>query len=209
MRVDLDAKVRTSDGEDVGSVQRIVVDPGTNEVTDVVISTGAILGRAVLVPRAELDRATEDGDALRLSLGKPDLESLPTYTPADYVVAPVDRVAGGGPAFVGGGFMWPASYGYLAGVPSEAVASHGEQVSIDKGAAVLDRGGIELGVVEDVRFEPRGGDLRGIVLRVGRPLRTLFGGGYTAEITRRQIDRVEDGRVYLRVAKADIERRVR
>ena len=43
MRVDLDAKVRTHDGEDAGSVQRAVVDPRTNEVMELVITTGGWL----------------------------------------------------------------------------------------------------------------------------------------------------------------------
>ena len=44
MRVDLDAKVGTSDGQDAGSVQRVVVDPRSTEVTDFVISTGGLSG---------------------------------------------------------------------------------------------------------------------------------------------------------------------
>jgi hypothetical protein len=34
MRVDLDAKVQTRDGEAAGSVQRAVIDPQANEVSD-------------------------------------------------------------------------------------------------------------------------------------------------------------------------------
>ena len=41
MRVDLDAKVRAQDGEDIGSIDRVIVDPRSNEVTHVVVRTGA------------------------------------------------------------------------------------------------------------------------------------------------------------------------
>ena len=61
MRVDLDAKIRTSDGKDAGSVQRAVVDPDTNEVTHFVVSTGGLLGHDVLLPREQIEGATRDG----------------------------------------------------------------------------------------------------------------------------------------------------
>ena len=53
MRVDLDAKVRASDGEEIGSVDRAIVDPHTNEVTHIVVRTGAIFGRDIVVPRED------------------------------------------------------------------------------------------------------------------------------------------------------------
>jgi sporulation protein YlmC with PRC-barrel domain len=199
MRVDLDAKVRTRDGEDVGSVQHAVVDPRTNEVTDFVISTGALFGRDIVVAREELDRATEQGDALRLRLSKDELEALPSYSPADYVVPPAGTPVPPGIGFAATGFLWPASYGYLAGVPAEYARS--EEVGIGRGADVLDREEVQVGIVEDVRFDAATGRLQGFVLRVGRPLLTLFGGGDTVEVPAEQIERVEEGRVRLRVSK--------
>jgi sporulation protein YlmC with PRC-barrel domain len=208
MRIDLDANVRTVDGEDVGSVQRAVVDPRSNEVTDVVISTGTVFGRDVLVPRAEIERASEDGDALRLRLHKADLERLPDYVPANYVAPPATWMMPAGYGFPAGGYLWPVGYGSSVPLPTEPGAEdeRPDEVSLNKGAVVFDRAGEDVGVVDDVRFDAASGRLRGFVLRVGGAFRTLFGGGDTVEVTRGQIERVADSIVYLRVAKEEIER---
>ncbi len=50
-RVNLNAEVRTRDGERVGHVERAIVDPLAHEISDFVISTGGFLGYDMLVPR--------------------------------------------------------------------------------------------------------------------------------------------------------------
>ena len=206
MRVDLDAKVLTADGEHAGSVQRAVVDPRTNEVTELVISTGALLGRDVLLPRAEIDRASRDGDTIQLRLTRDELDRLPDFVSANYVAPPVGWLPPGGYAFGAfGGFVWPATYADLAAAqppPANAV----EEPSIGKGAVVFDRNGDDLGVVDDVLFDGATGRLRGFVLRVGGAFRTLFGGGDTLELASGWVDRVGEGAVHLRVAKEEVER---
>src|SRR4051812_26185048 len=88
MRIDLDAKVITRDGEHVGSVERAVVDPETNTVTDFVIGTGWLFGRDILVPSDEFERAERDGDTVRLTLSRAELEALPDFVPAQYMPPP-------------------------------------------------------------------------------------------------------------------------
>ncbi len=116
MRIDLDAKVRTRDGEDAGSVQRAVVDPRTNEVMEIVVSTGGWLGRDVLVPRAEIEAAEADGGAIRLRLTKKELEGLPPYVPANYVMPPVGAAMPLGYGFPESGFLWPVGFTAATGV---------------------------------------------------------------------------------------------
>jgi hypothetical protein len=60
MRVDLDAKVKTRDGHDAGAVQRAVIDPRADNVSDFVISTGGLLGYDVLV-RSQLPKCQRPG----------------------------------------------------------------------------------------------------------------------------------------------------
>ena len=81
MRVDLDAKVLARDGEEIGSVDRAIVDPNTDEVTSIVVRTGAVFGRDIVVAREELEQASEDGDSIRLSLTKDELEQMPDFAP--------------------------------------------------------------------------------------------------------------------------------
>ena len=45
MRVELGARVRTTDGKDVGAIDRLIVDPGNNEIKTAVIHKGMILPR--------------------------------------------------------------------------------------------------------------------------------------------------------------------
>jgi uncharacterized protein YrrD len=211
MRVALDAKVLTRDGEDAGSVERAVVNPEANEVTAFVVSTGALFGRDVLVPLRGIERASPDGDAIRLALTKEEIERLPAYVPADYVVPPADWVYTGAYAFGPyGGFVWPAAYGgyqYTAGPGGSGTApGQPEEPTIGKGAVVFDRDGEDLGVVDDVLFDPASGRLRGFVLRVGGVLRTLLGGGDTVEVTREAVDRVAEGAVHLRLRKDEVAR---
>src|SRR3712207_1810344 len=114
MRVDLDAKVRTSDGEAAGSVQRAIIDPRANEVTDFVISTGGLFGHDVLVPRERLESATRDGDTISLDLTKDELRALPEYAPADYTVPATGWVPPAAYAYPVGGFLWPIGFDWTA-----------------------------------------------------------------------------------------------
>ena len=234
MRLDLDAKVRTRDGEDAGRVQWAIVDPQSNEVTHVVVSTGTLFGRDVLVPRAELDRASEEGDVLRLQLSKEELAAHPTYAPAGYAPPPPTWFPPGGYGLPAGAYLWPsgvplAGAGYpapnapapAAGATGQAEAAAGlgapeavpsrtpvpgepEEIAVGKGAAVVDKSGEDIGVVDEVLFDAERGSLRGFVLRIGGVIRTLFGGGETVEVPATRIERVGESTVYLNVTKEDL-----
>jgi hypothetical protein len=108
MRIDLDAEVRTRDGQPAGSIQRVLFDPRRDEVTRVVVATGGLPGRDVLVPREELQRATAEGHALHLHLIRDDLERLPTYVPSAYVVPPAAWVPPHGYGLAAPAYIWPA-----------------------------------------------------------------------------------------------------
>ena len=213
MRVDLDAKVRARDGEEIGSVDRAIVDPRTNEVTHVVVRTGAIFGRDIMVPREDVERANQDGDTIQLDLSKDELERFPDFVPEQYGAPPPTWVAPAGYGFPSSGYAWPVAMDPMMGpvpmeIPVEYVddaAEEPDQVSLSKGALVLDRDDHDIGVVDDVRFDAETGRLQGFVLRVGGALRTLFGGGDTVEVSRSQIESVGESIVKLRLAKEEVE----
>ena len=210
MRIDLDAKVRSRDGVDIGTVQRAIVDPTTNQVTQFVISTGGLFGRDVLLPRAEIERATPEGDAVRVGLTRAEIERLPEFLPERYAPPPPDwtMLPTPGLAFPGG-YLWPIDYQPAPverRVPPREAARQPDEVSISTGAVVFARNGEDLGGVEDVRFDERTGRLLGVVLRVGGILETLFGGGTTIEVPPRQIDHVEPNAVFLKVDRDALRR---
>lgn len=213
MRLDLDAKVRAHDGEEIGSVDRAIVDPRTNEVTHIVVRTGAIFGRDIMVPRSDLERANQDGDIVQLDLSKDELERFPDFVPEQYGAPPPTWVAPAGYGFPSSGYAWPVAMDPMMGpmpmvVPDEAVDDEIEepdQVTLTKGALVLDRDSDDIGVVDDLRFDAESGQLQGFVLRVGGALRTLFGGGDTVEVSSYQIETIGESVVKLRLAKEEVE----
>src|SRR5215207_1417584 len=170
MRVDLDAEVQTRDGEAAGTVQRAVIDPRANEVTDFVISTGGLLGHDVLVPRERLEASTREGKSIRLDLTKEELKNMPAYAPADYSVPSTGWIPPAGYAYPIGAFVWPA--GYISVERPATRPTRGEDEgadkmwpAIEKGTVVRDREDEEVGVVDDLLFESASGRLQGLVLR--------------------------------------------
>ncbi len=205
MRIDLDAKVETHDGRAAGNVKYAVIDPATKEVTAFVVSTGSLLGREVLVPRHDLERAMPNGEVLRLDLSKDDLERLPSFNTIEYSPLPAGwwTPALGYPL---SGYLSPASYLPAAALRDER-QSVPHDITVTKGATIYDRARQEVGVVEDVRFEAASGRLTGLVARAGGGLETAFGRGHVVEIDRAEIDSVADEKVYLGVTKEDLHRR--
>jgi sporulation protein YlmC with PRC-barrel domain len=213
MRMDLDAKVRARDGDDIGSVDRAIVDPRNNEVTHFVVRTGAIFGRDIVIPREDVERANQDGDTIQLDLSKDELERFPDFAPEDFGAPPPTWVAPTGYGFPASGYAWPIAMDPMMGpgpmpIPEEYVdqdVEEPDQVTLTKGALVLDRHDDDIGVVDDLRFDASTGQLQGFVLRVGGALRTLFGGGDTMEVSNSQIESVGESVVKLRLAKEEVE----
>jgi sporulation protein YlmC with PRC-barrel domain len=211
MRVDLDAKVRTRDGESAGSVQGAIVDPQANQVSDFVISTGGLFGYDVLVPRERLETGSREGDIIRLDLTKQELKNLPRYTPADYTVPATGWVPPVGYAYPTAAFLWPVGYVPTPQTATIRAPGDGEGAAetwpiIEKGTVVRDRTGDEVGVVDDLRIEPHSGRLQGLVVRAGGTIETFFGGGDTVELDISEVERIAEGVVYLRLGSEDINR---
>jgi sporulation protein YlmC with PRC-barrel domain len=198
MRIDLNARVRTSDGHEAGNVHRVLVDPETERITGFVISTSRLLGRDVIVGEDALAAAEREGEVITLNLTKRDLDTQPTFDEGDFVVPPAGW-AGPNLGYVvpPESFLWPAE---------SALADAGERPrpSIKKGETVKDRDGDIVGAVEDIRFDEKTGELLSFIVRAGAGLERLFGGGKLAEISRDDILRIADGEVRLAVDREEI-----
>jgi uncharacterized protein YrrD len=81
------AKVLKADGERVGTIDRVVLDPDTKEVTHLVVEKGLLFTEDKVVPISLVGPATEDEVTLREDAG--DLEKLPAFQESHYV--PVER----------------------------------------------------------------------------------------------------------------------
>ncbi len=212
MHVDLDARVLTSDGHDVGRVKHAVIDPVGNEVAAFVVSTRGLLGRDVLIARQEIESARPDGDAIRLEMSKKRFDDLPTFIPQNYSEPPVGYAPSGPNAYPMSAYLWPVAYEVTAtdaAIPDRgpAPSDHpaGEPPGVNQGSRVIDKNGDEVGVVEDLVFDDETGKLRALVVTLGGALQRLFGAGRTAKISASLVERVADDVVYLRTVKEQID----
>lgn len=168
MRVQLDANVRTSDGQRAGNVKRVVFDPKRNEVTAYVVGTGGLLGHDVIVSPDVLERGAT-GEDIVIDMTKDELSGLERYDEGGYAPAP-------------NGWLAPSTYTYPAGsylfpldpaIPPPA-ADVGERrprrPAITEGMKVKDASGAVIGAVREVRVDDMTGELRSIVVRDDGPL---------------------------------------
>jgi uncharacterized protein YrrD len=81
------ANVSTYDGKNVGSVDRVVLNPKTKEVTHIVVRKGFLFNEDKLVPLSIVASATEDKVTLRPDAI--DLDKLPPFEEVHYV--PLDE----------------------------------------------------------------------------------------------------------------------
>lgn len=198
MRVDLHAKVRTSDGHEAGNVHRVLVDPSTERITGFVVSTGRLLGRDVIVSEDAFAEAGPEGDYVTLNLTKRELDARPTFEETDYVIPPAGWAAPNlGYTIPPDAFLWPADAAF--GGPTER-----SRPAIKKGDTVKDRDGDVVGTVEDIRFDEKTGEVLSFIVKAGAGLERLFGGGKIAEITRDDILRIAEGEVRLGVDREEI-----
>lgn len=80
-------KVHTSDGKDVGSIDRVVLNPNTKKVTHVVVRKGFLFTEDKIVPVGMVASANED--RVDLNRSSDTLDALPPYEEQHYV--PLDE----------------------------------------------------------------------------------------------------------------------
>jgi sporulation protein YlmC with PRC-barrel domain len=198
VRIDLSAKIRTSDGHEAGKIHRVLVDPETERVTGFVVSTRRLLGRDVIVGEDMFADASPDGETITLNLTKKELDTQPSFEEDDFVTPPLTWSAPNlGYAIPPESFLWPAD---------SALPDLGEPLrpSIKKGDTVKDRDGDVVGTVEDIRFEEKTGDVLSLTVKAGAHLERLFGGGKVAEVSRDQILRIAEDEVRLGIDREEL-----
>jgi len=75
------ASVKDSQGQSVGKIEELVIDPQDSRIKEAVVSVGGFLGigaKSVAVPWNELKPAP-DGDALVIAMGKEELDKTPSW----------------------------------------------------------------------------------------------------------------------------------
>jgi len=190
MRIELNARVRTRDGEDVGDVEQVIFDAQERAVLGVVVNTTAFLvGDDVIVPLGDIESASEDGDVITLRLTRDQFDRLERFVAEDYDLAPVGWVP------PPGGIAWgvPAD-AYLWAIPE---TSPSRPPHVEKGSPVVDRDGDEVGVVEDVEIAADSGRVERFKVKLGGALERLFGAATEVELLPADVEEIADGEVRL------------
>jgi uncharacterized protein YrrD len=83
MRIDKGERVLTSDGEVVGEVERVVLDPKTKEVTHIVVAEGHLLNENRVIPISMVESSYDK--TMKLRKAPMDLDALPIFEETHYV----------------------------------------------------------------------------------------------------------------------------
>jgi uncharacterized protein YrrD len=169
MQLRENADVLSWEGQKIGRVDRVVIDPESKEVTHLVIKKGLLLTQDKVIPVDEwVDKATEDQVILKKAAGNP--EEWPDFEETHHV--PVDdmkpyRRRQPGYArpvmwyYSRPGFPWWGT-GPYPGYPSPRYVARternipGDAVPLEEGAKVLSKDDENVGNVESVYVEPEG-----------------------------------------------------
>jgi uncharacterized protein YrrD len=84
------AEVVTSDGQKMGKIDRVVLDPNSNELTHLVVQKGFLFSEDKVVPLDYVASATEERVVLKE--GQLDLDDFPNFEETHYV--PVEEAGG-------------------------------------------------------------------------------------------------------------------
>ena len=178
MNVELGARVRTSDGEEVGTIDQVVLDASSGAVRAAVVRQGFILGRDVEVPLAMLEPGPH-GEVL-LTCTAAELDGLPTFVEERYTAAADARAAAAG--YPAGRVAWPVGGAGMDTTPAGASEGRGsvwreievildrqhfENAVVGEGSEVRSHDGERIGAVERLSFDEESGRLAELVVRSG------------------------------------------
>jgi sporulation protein YlmC with PRC-barrel domain len=205
------ARVRTSDGEDVGKLHAIVLDPRDNRVTHIAVSRGPFFPdpgfgspTIVSVDLADVRDAGEDHVDLRID--RSAFEELPLYSHTHFVEIPDEERAGeakGRPALWETGLALMASLSSLAtgiAVPAEHFrkASYERHILNDAPVWRIEPN-THIGYVERVLIDESTGEIEGLVVKRG----VLFHEETVLPV--RYVKEISDGVIHVQISNADLK----
>jgi uncharacterized protein YrrD len=217
MRVHLGDPVRSQDGQDLGAIKHLVLDPNNGYVKCVVIEKGHVLVDDVEMPLNALAR-WQDG-AVFVGYTEDEVKAMPRFNAQQYEPLPPDyfepeaRYGYGGviwpmtnsfPPFTAGGYPLAAPWlPVLAGPLSPR--NEKSRTAIDRNNAVIEAGddvisadGHNVGEVHTLTFDTDNGKPLSLVVRRG----ILF--HEDIALPAQTIASVDDGVVFLNVERAHI-----
>lgn len=154
-----DAKIFSSAGEKIGTLERVVLDPETKKVFHIVVKQGMLFPSSKVIPFSYIDL---DGDRITLTKNAMELKDLPDFTESSYIST--DRVDDSEenaesvyfypPRHIAwwttGGRIWYPRPRYI--LKTERTIPE-ETVALEEGATVISNDGEDIGNVEHIIVE--------------------------------------------------------
>jgi uncharacterized protein YrrD len=186
VEIRLGAAVVTSDGAEVGKVDRIVVEPDTQEFLEIVVHKGFWFSEDRIIAMEHIDHVNDDG-AIVLNIDRQRAGTLPPFAMQEYRVAKVADIGsypmpGGTGSSMVEPILWRESRheGQLqdasaaryehAVLESSAVEARSNlpfaAISITDGTDVIDSAHEKLGEVDELLYDEQG-HISGFVMRAG------------------------------------------
>jgi len=187
MDLHLNAHVECTDGR-VGHLENIILNPKTEKVTYLVVRGNDLQNRERLVPEKLVKEATPD--TVHLSIDKERFERMKDFIQEEYIPSNI--------------MLYMADMaGWNVGTPAGVFVEH-ETVPaggtiVHKGAKVFATDG-HVGKVDDFLVEKKTGRITHLILLEGH-----LWGKKDISVPVSQIDRYEDGNVYLNIDKSGVE----
>lgn len=156
--------IKTSDGKEVGAIDRIVFDPSMKRITHVVVRKGLLLSTDRVIPIGQLETS---GESIRLNPGV-DPITFPEFEQSDYVLDPQSDFYVANPGIAVG------AHGPI-GAPSSDLRRHRERnlpddaIALHANSDVIANDGQTVGRIAEIIADPN--DNRAVQLVVGSGMR--------------------------------------
>lgn len=200
-RFNIGADVVDNRQEKVGTVAFVVVRPPEMRITDIVVSTGAILGRDVVVPVDAV--ADVEEDTVSLSIGKDELNHYPDYVDVQYKQPPAGWAPPTALGYPTAGLLFPEGMNqemYYPEPASVTVNTPPGTVGLQEGMDVESSDGHKVGSIAALETDTESKDVTGFVVKHG----FLF--THDTFIPAEDVAEIEEGKVRLRLTRDEVQR---
>lgn len=229
MRVQLGGAVVCSDGQQVGTVDRLVIDPVTRKLLQLIVRQGRWLTQDRIIDRQFVDGVGVNG-VVRLTMPTESVNDLPQFVQAQFVTPQANwdtvlypKVGGSNYGGVGIASSFAATApvikasgpagGYAGGLPGDVIGAGGysdlnfevrsnlpsNALLIDRGTSVIDSDNRRFGQIDDFVYDETG-EITGFRVRGG-----LFG-RHRAAVPVSAVTGATPDEVRLSIPAAEVER---